>query len=241
MLDIDAQVESLADADKAKVLRGFFKTGEGQYGQGDEFLGITVPKLRKLCKEHWKDASLDDVSGLVKSAIHEKRLLGLLFLIEMYNQAAKAGDLKVRKRIFDFYLRILRGNCVNNWDLVDVTCRDIVGAHLADKERGLLDELAGSKNLWERRVAIISTYYFIQHNDFGDTLRIAETLLGDEHDLIHKAVGWMLREVGKRNKAVLADFMEQHCTQMPRTMLRYAIEKLFPRERKKYLGGSVPG
>ncbi len=220
----------LANPKKAKVLSGFFKTGKGQYGEGDIFLGISVPKIRKLVKKY-KKLSLMEIEKLLMNLIHEHRLAALLILVEKY----KYGTVIERKEIFDFYLKNLKK--INNWDLVDSSAERIVGEYLYiySNEKTLYN-LARSDNLWERRIAIIATYAFIKKGKFNDTLAIAETLLSDKQDLIHKAVGWMLREMGKRGgmKELEGFLMKYHKT-MPRTMLRYAIEKFSKEKREFYM------
>jgi 3-methyladenine DNA glycosylase AlkD len=229
---IRAKLLQLASKDKAKILQGFFKTGPGEYGEGDIFLGITVPVLRKLSKEH--DAlPVNEVVLLLRSSVHEERLLALMLLV---NAFAK-GEEKLRKKIYDLYLKNTR--YINNWDLVDLTAPNIVGSYLLDKSRKPLYDLAKSKNLWKRRISILATFQFIKQHDFDDSLKISKILLIDEHDLIHKAVGWMLREVGKRSLSVEERFLKQHYKKMPRTMLRYAIERFPETKRKKYLNGKV--
>jgi 3-methyladenine DNA glycosylase AlkD len=224
---IRQDLKELADESKARVLQRYFKTGPGEYGEGDVFLGVTVPQSRKIAKLHFHSAGLSDVEELLRSKVHEERLVALLVLVHRY----EAGE----KGIARFYLDHLRH--VNNWDLVDLSAPNILGAHLAGKSRSLLYRLAKSANIWEKRVAIVATYYFIRRDEFDDTLRIAELLINDrvQHDLIHKATGWMLREVGKRNISVLLSFLDAHFSEMPRTMLRYAIEKLPARNRNFYL------
>ncbi len=217
---------------KAALLQRFFKTGKGEYGEGDVFLGIMVPQTRELvCK--YQTLALNDIKRLLKSKYHEARLTGVLILVRQYQ---KAKEEKSRKEIFNFYLKNSQG--INNWDLVDLSAHKIVGAYLFDKDRQLLYKLATSKNLWQRRIAVISTFWFIHNYDFKDSLKLTALLLKDEHDLLHKATGWMLREIGKRDKKVLIDFLDKHYRQMPRTMLRYAIEKFSDVERKKYLDKS---
>lgn len=225
------RLQSLADKEKAKILKGFFKTGAGQYGEGDRFIGVTVPTLRKLAKE-FSDTPVDDAVLLLKSPIHEARLLALLLLIHAY---AKGSEI-VKKKIFNRYVANIR--FINNWDLVDLSAPNIVGAHLVDRSRRQLYVFAISDNLWKRRIAILSTFAFIRRNDINDTLRISRLLLKDEHDLIHKAVGWMLREVGKRSHDKEDEFIKRHHRQMPRTMLRYAIERFPESKRRKYLDGT---
>ena len=216
------------DKKKAKVLRGFFKTGIGEYAEGDLFLGVTVPVLRKLARQ-FKDIELKSAVELLRSSIHEERLLALLILILKYRGSGE----KDKKEIYRIYLGNTR--YINNWDLVDVTAKHIVGDFLRDKDKRALYELAGSDDLWNRRIAILSTFHFIENNQFDDTLKIAELLLSDEHDLIHKAAGWMLREVGKRNPEVEERFLKKHYKRMPRTMLRYAIERFPESKRRLYL------
>lgn len=210
-------------------MAGFFKTASGQYGEGDVFLGIKVPAQR-MAARGYENLSLADLQNLLNSKIHEHRLIALLILLSQYKKADSAG----KKKIVNFYLRNAKN--INNWDLVDLSCPNILGNYLLDKPRQILYKLAKSKNLWEKRIAIISTAAFIRNKEFSDTLQIAEILLNDKHDLIHKAVGWMLREVGKRDEAVLARFLYKHYKTMPRTMLRYAIEKLSEKKREYYLG-----
>ncbi len=224
------ELKSLENKEQKQILQGFFKTGKGQYGEGDIFLGIKVPIQRKTAKKYL-DLPLEDIQKLLDSEIHEQRLIGLFILIDRYN---KTED---KKEIFDFYLKNSRR--VNNWDLVDLSAPNIVGTFLLDKERDILLEYAQSENLWEKRIAIVSTFIFIRNNQFEDTLKIAEVLLNDNHDLIHKAVGWMLREAGKRDLDVLENFLKKYYKDMPRTMLRYAIEKFPEEKRKAYLKGEI--
>jgi 3-methyladenine DNA glycosylase AlkD len=219
---IRKDLKAAGDLARAKVMQGFFKTGPGQYGEGDSFLGVSVPQSRKIAKKH-QAVDLDAVKVLVHSDIHEERLVGLLILVHKYDSGEEG--------IVDFYLENLKH--VNNWDLVDLSAPCILGAALADKDRSLLFKLARSDCLWEKRIAIVATLYFIRRNEFEETIGIAELLLHDRHDLIHKAVGWMLREVGKRDVAVLEKFLSRHHQEMPRTMLRYAIERL-PEKKKKF-------
>jgi 3-methyladenine DNA glycosylase AlkD len=220
---------SVANPEKAKFLQGFFKTGKGQYAEGDVMLGIVVPLTRDIVGRSPK-LPFDEIQRLIDSEFHEVRLAGFLFLTKQFKKAKK----EEQKEIFDFYLKNARK--ANNWDLTDITCRDVIGSYLLDKEgRGVLYQLADSDNLWEQRIAIVSTWTFIKHRQFDDTLAIAEKLLGHKHDLIHKAVGWMLREVGKKDKAVLVDFLEKHHKKMPRTALRYAIEHFTPEERTYFM------
>ena len=218
------EMRTLADPAKARVMQGFFKTGPGQYGQGDVFVGISVPQSRKIAIKY-AQLPLADVKQLLQSEVHEERLVALLILIGKYR-----GD---PEKITRFYLDNL--GRVNNWDLVDVSAPGILGAHLLDRDRAVLYKLARSKVLWERRIAIISTLAFIRKGEFVDTLKIAEMLLSDRHDLMHKAVGWMLREVGKRDLATEEEFLQRHYKSMPRTALGYAIERLPEQKRRAYM------
>lgn len=216
---------------KAKILRSFFKTGPGEYAEGDIFIGVKVPEIRSVVRRN-SDIIPEAIIELMTSKVHEERLLGLLLLIQKYQ--AHPGQ---RLFLYDIYLRHTR--YINNWDLVDVTAAHIVGDFLSDKDKSPLYRLARSTSLWERRIAIVATHYFIRKRQFAETLKISEMLLDDEHDLIHKAVGWMLREVGKRDQAVLERFLKKYYTTMPRTMLRYAIERFPERKRKAYLKGKI--
>src|SRR3972149_1057321 len=226
------KIQKLADKDKAKILQGFFKTGPGEYGEGDVFLGITVPVLRKLSREY-DGIGIKDALPLLQSSVHEERLLALFLLIRAYSK----GDDAVKKSIYGLYLKNIR--YINNWDLVDLSAPNIAGSYLIDKSRKPLYALAKSRDLWKRRMAIISTFAFIKRNEFSDSLRLSGMLLADKHDLIHKAVGWMLREVGKRDLSAEEKFLQRHYKSMPRTMLRYAIERFPESRRQKYLNGKV--
>jgi len=232
LLPVQKELRTLASPETATILQGFFKTGKGQYGEGDVFLGIKVPVLRALAKRQ-RDTGLDTVTALLASRYHEERVLALLLLIEFYQRADDTG----RQAAFDLYLGSTAR--INNWDLVDISAPHIIGKHLENRPRKVLHALARSPQLWERRIAIIATFHFIRLNDFADTLRIAKTLLQDEHDLMHKATGWMLREVGKRDLAAEEAFLKTHYRIMPRTMLRYAIERFPEQKRKNYLYGKV--
>jgi len=227
---IERRLRALGDPVRAKHSLRFFRTGPGQYGEGDRFLGLTVPQLRALAREV-KDAPLDVLEQLLQSPWHEARLLALLVLVEQHRR----GDAAAREAIHRLYLR--NTHRVNNWDLVDCSAAQIVGAHLRESGRALLGRLARSESLWERRIAMIATADSIKRGDFADALRIAKILLGDEHDLIHKAAGWMLREIGKRDRAAEEEFLRQYAPRMPRTMLRYAIERFPERLRRQYLAG----
>lgn len=229
------ELKNLSDPERARHAQRYFKTGKGDYGEGDQFVGVTVPNVRKLAKQH---SNLDFIQTekLLQSNIHEARLLALIILVEQFKRARKQKNESLCKSIFEFYSQHLE--YINNWDLVDTSCRDIVGGYLLLRRkanRKVLTQWARSDNLWHRRIAIIATSAFINQQQFDDTLKLAKQLLKDEHDLIHKAVGWMLREVGKQDRAVLDDFLEQHHFYMPRTMLRYAIEKYPEKLRQQYL------
>lgn len=224
-----ALAKHASDAD-AIFLQRFFKTGPGEYGEGDVFIGIRMPALRSVCKE-FKDLDLAEIQKLISSPVHEHRMAGLVIL---GNQYATTDENKQQK-IYEMYLVNIAKN-INNWDLVDVTCEKVVGAHLKDRPRDILVKLARSSNLWERRVAMISTFAFIKQGDTATTIKIAKILLHDKHDLIQKAVGWMLREAGKRvDETTLTDFLDEHAHEMPRTQLRYSIEKLTPEQRQYYM------
>ena len=226
------RLHALGSPEAAAFAARYFKTGPGQYGEGDIFLGARVPALRKLAGE-FRALPEGEVLSLLGSEFHEARLLALLIWV----RAASKGDEATKRRVYDLYLANTRS--VNNWDLVDASAREIVGGYLHDKDRGPLYRLARSASVWERRIAIVATHYFIARYDFADTLEIAGMLLSDPHDLIHKAAGWMLREVGKRDRATLEEFLKTHHRAMPRTMLRYAIERFPPDVRRAYLTGSL--
>jgi 3-methyladenine DNA glycosylase AlkD len=225
---IHGTLRELADPVVARSAQRFFKTGPGQYGAGDRFLGIRVPQLRRLVRAI-QHAPLPSVTALPESAWHEERLLALMLLVRQY----ACGDQATRMRIARLYLA--RRRHINNWDLVDSSAHQILGPHLQDADRRLLDRLARSHSLWERRIAILTTLCYIRQRDHDDALRIAELLIADREDLIHKAVGWMLREIGNRDPKVERRFLDAHAAHMPRTMLRYAIEKFPVRERARYL------
>ena len=226
---IQKELQNIASKQKAKILSRFFKTGKGQYGEGDIFLGISVPDQRKVAKKYVGRMSLSDVETLLRSDIHEYRFTALLILEELCNK----GDWSV----CEVCMRNVRW--INNWDLVDSSAHYIVGAYLDGKDKSVLDKMARSHSLWERRIAIMATFYFIKNNQFTATLKLSKQLLGDQEDLIHKAVGWMLREIGKRDLATEVAFLSRHYQAMPRTMLRYAIEKFSEAERQRYLNGEV--
>jgi 3-methyladenine DNA glycosylase AlkD len=228
---VKRQVRSLGNPVRAAHSLRFFKTGPGEYGEGDRFLGLTAPMLHALAREH-QHLPIREVTRLLKSPWHEERVLALLILVRQY----RFGTSDRRCTIYDLYLK--HTGYINNWDLVDCSAEHIVGAHLAGGDRSALKTLARSKELWERRIAIIATFHDIKRGDFRQTVTIARLLLDDEHDLIHKAVGWMLREVGKRDPEALRMFLTRNASRMPRTMLRYAIERFTPTERRRWLSSS---
>ena len=230
---LKAEMQRLGNPEKAEFFKRFFKTGPGEYAEGDQFVGITVPEQRRLARRYCRELSLTEIVQLLQSQIHEYRLTALLMLVLQFKRADEA----VRKQIVELYLA--NTSQVNNWDLVDSSAPQLLGEYLLDKERGLLDDLAASKLLWERRIAILASFAFIKREQFADTLRIAEHLLADQHDLIHKAVGWMLREVGNHDQMTEEKFLQKHYRVMPRTMLRYAIEKFPEKRRQAYLKGTA--
>lgn len=225
-LKIDLQ--DLTDPKHAKILQKFFKTRKGEYGDGDIFLGIKVPLQRKVAKKYY-EISLEDIQELLKSRIHEHRFIALIILIAKYKKTS------YQEKIFNFYLK--NSKKINNWDLVDLSAPKILGEFLIDRNKEVLYRLAKSKNLWEKRISIVSTFAFIRKKEFEDTLKISEILLKDGHDLIHKAVGWMLREVGKKDEKVLEKFLQRYYSDISRTTLRYAIERFEENKRKRYLKG----
>lgn len=225
---LQKEMQSLSNPEKAKLLSGFFKTGKGEYGEGDVFLGIVVPVQREVAGRH-RGLSLPEIQRLLNSKMHEHRLTALFILIHRYKKA----DEKQKEAIVKLYLANTRN--VNNWDLVDLSAPRILGEYLLDKDRKMLYKMVKSNLLWDRRIAVLATFMFISKNDFKDSLKIAELLLKDRHDLMHKAVGWMLREIGKRNQKAEEDFLKKHYRQMPRTMLRYSIEKFDGKKREFYM------
>jgi 3-methyladenine DNA glycosylase AlkD len=229
---IKKRLKQLANKQKAEILQRFFKTGPGEYGEGDVFIGVKVPDLRKVAK-NFQYIGIKDVIILLESAIHEERLLALLILVSKYVK----GNETAKKEIYKLYLK--KTTFINNWDLVDVTAQHIVGDYLMDKNKSPLYRLTKSKDLWERRIAVMATFCFIKRERYEDTLKIAKILFNDKEDLIHKAVGWMLREIGKRNMVIEETFLKQHYKEMPRTMLRYAIEKFPEPKRQQYLKGEI--
>ena len=230
--EILARLRQLGDPEHARFVEGYFRTGPGEYGEGDQFLGIRVPALRALVREY-RGVPLGEAAELLRSPWHEARLLALLLLADAYAR----GTPETREAIYRLYLS--QTARINNWDLVDSSAPNIVGAHLEAGDRAVLERLARSESLWERRIAILATQHFIRRGDFGTTLRIAEMLVDDPHDLIHKAVGWMLREIGNRDRAAEEAFLRRHHRTMPRTMLRYAVEKFPPDLRQAYRRGEM--
>ena len=232
--EIQKKTRAIADIEQAEHHQRYFKTAEGEYGAGDIFLGLKVPETRNLAKL-FKNTTLSTLTELLKSKYHEERQLALFILVLQCK--SKKTDIETKKQIFELYLNNTK--YVNNWDLVDCSAEHIVGAYLFDKSKDVLYRLAESDSLWERRISIMSTFYFIRQNMFEDTLKLASVLLQDKEDLIHKAVGWMLREVGNRNKSTEEVFLKKYYKSMPRTMLRYAIEKFPNALRQEYLKGSI--
>jgi len=229
--NIQIELEATASPQKKELLPYFFKTGKGQYGEGDKFIGVVVPDIRKIAKAN-NTISITEVEILLNSDYHECRMCALFILIEHFKKAKKED--KLQKQIVDFYLSYTYR--INNWDLVDLSCKDILGKYLVNKEdRSILYRLAESDLLWDQRIAVISTFPLIKKEDYKDIIQLSEYFLTHEHDLMHKAVGWMLRETGKMNKNVLISFLDRHYTNMPRTMLRYSIEKLSPEEKAHYM------
>jgi 3-methyladenine DNA glycosylase AlkD len=230
--DLSVRVRALADPSRAAALQSFFKTGKGQYAEGDRFIGIRVPQLRALCRE-CRGVGIAGARPLLRSPIHEERLFALFLLVDAFKRADDAG----RRAVYDFYLASTR--FINNWDLVDASAEHIVGGWLYGRSKAPLTRLARSGDLWERRIAMIATLHFIRRGELDETFRIADLLMKDRHDLIHKAAGWMLREAGKRDGAALRRYLDRRHEQMPRTMLRYAIERFPEEERRRYLASRV--
>ena len=221
---ITSELQALSNAEKLEIFPKFFKAGKGEYGEGDRFLGVTVPNIRAIAKQY-KNISLNEIRELMQSEWHEVRLCALLIMVEK----SKKNDEALRKELFNLYLS--QTNRINNWDLVDLSCRFIVGEYLLDKSRDILYQLAQSPLLWDNRIAIVSTYAFIRKGQLEDTYALSDLMMHHPHDLMHKAIGWMLREAGKRDANRLYDYVMSHRADMPRTMLRYAIEKFSPAER----------
>ena len=232
--EVRKDINHIANPDKAQILQRFFKTGPGQYGEGDIFWGIQVPHTREIVKRY-RNLPLAEIGLLIADPVHEVRMAGALLLVENY----KMADQSDKERCYNFY--ISQAKRFNNWDLVDLTCPQVVGAWLLDKDRQQLYDFAYSSNLWEQRISIISTFYFLRKGDFKDTFETAKILLNHPHDLIHKAVGWMLREVGKRNQNAETEFLTENdrFRKMPRTMLRYAIEK-YPEDQRQAFLKKIP-
>ena len=230
--ELRSEIKRNANKKQAEILQRFFKTGKGEYGEGDVFAGIKVPVQRKIARD-FSDLEFDDLQNLLNSEIHEERLIALFILVDKYQKEREKG----KEMIYKFYLKNRKK--INNWDLVDLSAPKIIGAHLLDRDKQILYKYARSKNLWERRIAILSTHAFIKESQFITTMEIADILLNDEHDLIHKAVGWMLRELGKMDVKQLEKFLKERYKNMPRTMLRYSIEKFSESKRKMYLKGEI--
>jgi len=234
LIKLKNEINEHCDKKRAINYQRFFKTSKGDYGEGDIFIGVTVPILRKISKKYI-NINFIDLQKLIKSKIHEHRLIALYLLVIKFNQGVKNNDDKQKKMVYDFYLNNLK--YVNNWDLVDTSAHYIIGAYVFGNPtvKDILYDLAKSDDLWERRISMMSTFYFIKQGQFKDTLKISKILLNDDHDLIHKVVGWMLREIGKRDVQVEYKFLDKYYETMPRTMLRYAIEKFPEPIRKSYL------
>lgn len=229
-MSLQQELQNLANPEQAAILQRFFKTGHGEYGEGDKFLGIKVPTLRKISKKY-HNLQTDEVNTLIRSSIHEERLIALFILIEQYKKCDN------KQVIYDFYVANMAH--INNWDLVDLSAPHIVGDYLFARDKQILQIWAIDKNMWIRRIAMLAPFYFIKNNEFADALIIAKMLLHDKEDLLHKAVGWMLREIGKRNLTIEEEFLKNHYKNMPRTMLRYAIEKFQEDRRQAYLKGKI--
>jgi 3-methyladenine DNA glycosylase AlkD len=228
-LEIQKEILKLKNPDKAGNHQRFFKTGKGEYGEGDKFLGISTPPQRLIAKKFYQTITLADTKKLLKNKYHEFRLIALIILTYKFPKA----DKKLKKQIFNLYLKNTKH--IINWDLVDISAPRIVGEYLLDKDKKILYQLAKSKLLWDKRIAILSCFAFIKNNDFKDIIKLSELLIKDKHDLMHKAIGWMLREMGKKDQKVLEKFLNKHIKNMPRTMLRYSIEKFAEKKRKYYL------
>ena len=233
---VKKELQALADKERAKQLRGFFKTRKGEYAEGDKFLGVIVPKQRAIAQKYYKNITLGGITLLLKSVYHEIRMTALLMLV---NKMEKTKDTKKREAIVGCFLKNI--DAVNNWDLVDLSAPNILGRHLFDKDKTMLYEFAASDDLWKQRIAILSTFYFIKHNHFDDTLAICEMLIMDNtHDLIQKSIGWMLREISKRDKSKALQFLDKYAPTMPRISLRYALEHFTEEEKDHYMQMEVP-
>lgn len=229
---VQRYLRKYATKSRAKSSAWFFKTGQGQYGEGDKFIGVRVPEMREVAKQ-FPELGFNDLSHLLHSKIHEERFVALVILVNQFKKAQKDKDARTQGKIVKFYLK--NKNRINNWDLVDVSASYIIGAYLFERNKKILHKLAKSKNLWDRRIAIVSTNYFIQKGHFKETLSLAKILINDKEDLIHKAVGWMLREVGKQDEKVLTDFLNKNADTLPRTTLRYSLERLSKDKKKRYM------
>lgn len=232
-MQIQKDLKKMASKKVAKQSQYYFKTGKGEYGYGDIFLGIKMPELRQLAKKYI-EINLGNVKKLIKSKYHEERLVGLIILVNKYTKADTGKD---KEKIYQLYISHFK--YINNWDLVDVTCPQIIGRHLAEGDRKILYVWAKSDHLWTKRIAVVTNWWFIRSGDLKDIFKIAKILIGDEHDLIHKAVGWMLREAGKKDLKLTENFLKEYYMRMPRTMLRYAIERFPEVKRQKYLKGKI--
>lgn len=230
---IRKDLNKLENPEKAEILARFFKTGKGEYGEGDIFLGLVSQKIKDIARKYYQKADFKDLQKLLDSKIHEYRMTALRTLVLKYEKGSK----KEKKKIFNFYLKNTKN--INNWDLIDLSAPNIVGDYLLNENKAVLYKLAKPKSIWEKRISILSTFRFIKENDFKDALRISKILLNDDHDLIHKAVGWMLREIGKRDQKIEEKFLKKYYKTMPRTMLRYAIERFEENKRQKYLKGKI--
>jgi 3-methyladenine DNA glycosylase AlkD len=233
--NLKQDLKKLSNPERAKQCMRYFKTGKGEYGEGDVFIGLTSSEQKEVAKKYL-DLCFEDIQKLLDSKIHEERQISLIILRKNFE---KTKDEQKKKNIFNLYLKNAHKGNINNWDLVDLSAPRIVGVFLLDKNRIVLYKLAKSSNLWEKRISILATFMFIRENDFKDALKIAEILLNDKHDLMHKAVGWMLREIGKRNQDEEERFLKKHYKTMPRTMLRYSIERFPEKKRKAYLNGKI--
>ncbi len=234
--DFQTELQKHANQHDVGFLMHFFRTGPGEYGQGDQFIGVRVPNTRKVCRQ-FKDMPLVEIKKLLRSPYHEHRLGAVILMVDQYKKA----DSKRRQQLYDCYMDALADDRINSWDIVDVSCMHIVGEHARVHDEKILFELAESEHLWSKRVGMVSCFAWLRKGELGPTLAIAEMLLGDSHDLIHKAVGWLLREVGKLDEVLLKDFLDRHHGVMARTTLRYAIERLPERTRQYYLKGATNG
>jgi 3-methyladenine DNA glycosylase AlkD len=229
--DLKVALEKHANADDAVFLQRFFKTGKGQYGEGDVFIGVRVPQTRAICKD-FKDLPLAEIQKLFDSPVHEHRLVAVILLANKFPKATEQG----RRKIYELYLKNVYKNRINNWDIVDLSADRVVGAYLENRDKKILLELAKSDNIWQKRVAMLSTFHYIKKGDPGPALDVIDIILHDPHDLIQKATGWMLREIGKKaGEEILTGFLDKHAHDMPRTTLRYAIERLTPGQKGRYM------